>query len=164
MISSWRQPRIWVNSCGVDSSIPLNIRLSLPMSEVPPRHASSESEISDVTVWGSSSIRGVIALFGDSSLGAGVGSDVASGAGVLAGNGVVAAPGPEVSVETVCGVSVGSAEGVAGLCNDAGPSAVAGTVATAPPGVGVVSPQASRAARITKATQRGNFSIVRPFP
>ena len=46
-------------------------------------------------------------MFGDSSLGAGVVSDVASGAGVLAGNGVVAAPGPEVSVGTVCGVSGG---------------------------------------------------------
>ena len=87
---------------------------------------------------------------------AGVGSDVASGAGMLAGNGVVVAPGP--------GVSEGSAASVTGLGNDVGPSVVAGTVAAAPPCVGVCSPQASRAARITRNIHSGNFSIVRPFP
>ena len=69
----------------------------------------------------------------------------------------VAALGTVVSVGVACGVSVGSAAGVTGLGNDVEPSAVAGTVA--PPGVGVVSPQASRAARITRAIHRGKFSI-----
>lgn len=40
--------------------------------------ASSESETSEAKVSASSGIRGVITLFGESSLGAGVGSDVAS--------------------------------------------------------------------------------------
>ena len=103
-------------------------------------------------------------MFGGFSLGAGVGSDVASGAGLLAGNGVVAALGTVVSIGVACGVAVGSAAGVTGLGNDVEPSAVAGTVASAPPCVGVVSPQASRAARITRAIHRGELSIVRPFP
>ena len=79
-----------------------------------------------------------------------VGSDVASGLWESVGNGVVAALGTVVSVGVACGVSVGSAAGVTGLGNDVEPSAVAGTVAAAPPGIGVVSPQASRAARITR--------------
>ena len=92
------------------------------------------------------------------------GASVPSGAGVLADKGVVAALGTVVSVGVAYGVSVGSAAGVTGLGNDVGPSAVAGTVATAPPCVGVCSPQASRAARITRAVHKGNFSIVRPLP
>ena len=77
----------------------------------------------------------------------------------MAGNGVVAALGPGVAVGTACGVSVGSAAGVTGLGNDVEPSAAAGTVAAALPGVGVCSPQASSAARITRAIHRGKFSI-----
>ena len=91
--------------------------------------------------------------------GVGDGVVVASGAGVLAGNGVVAAPGPGVSVGTVCGVSVDSVAGATGLGNDVGPSEVAGTVATAPPGIGFWSPQASRAARITRRVHGSSFSI-----
>ena len=48
------------------------------MSAVPAMQASSESETSEAKVSSSSGIRGVITLFGESSLGAGVGSDVAS--------------------------------------------------------------------------------------
>ena len=77
---------------------------------------------------------------------------------------VVAALGPGVVVGVDCGVSEGSAAGVTGLGNDVAPSTEAGTVATDPTGVGVCSPQANRAARITKATHRGKLSIVRPFP
>ena len=89
----------------------------------------------------------------------GVGVVWASGAWGLAGNGVVAAPGPGVAVGTACGVFVGSASCVVGLGADVAVSAEAGTVATAPPGAGVCSPQASRAARITKAVHRDNFNI-----
>ena len=81
---------------------------------------------------------------------AAVGSDVASGAWVLAGNGVVAALGTVVSVGVACWVSVASGVGVTGLGADVAPSTEAWTVATAPPGVGVSSPQASRDARITR--------------
>ena len=88
----------------------------------------------------------------------GVGVIWASGAGELAGNGVVAAPGRCVAVGTARGVSAGSGAGVAGLGADVAPSVVAGTVATAAPGA-VCFPQASRAVRITRAIHRGNFNI-----
>ena len=80
------------------------------------------------------------------------GAGVAAGLGVgeLAGNGVVAALGSGVAVRISCGVTVGSDAGVVGLRSDAAVSVGAGTVASAPPGVGVCSPQASRAARITR--------------
>ena len=81
---------------------------------------------------------------------AGVSSDVASGVCELAGNGVVTALGTVVSVGVACGVSVCTGAGVTGLGADVAAPAGAGTVATTPPGVGVCSPQASRAARITR--------------
>ena len=65
------------------------------------------------------------------------GASVSSGAWVLAGNGVVAAPSAVVSVGVACGVSVCIGAGVAGLGADVAASMVAGTVTTAPPGVGV---------------------------
>ena len=72
------------------------------MSAVPAMQASSESETSEAKVSASSGIRGVITLFGESSLGAGVGSDVASWSWKLAGVAVFAALLPGVAVGTVC--------------------------------------------------------------
>ena len=88
----------------------------------------------------------------DASVGAGVavsgvgdGVVVASGVGELAGNGVVAALRPGVAARTAC-----SAADVPGLGADVAASMEAGTVATASTGAGICSPQASRAARITR--------------
>ena len=107
---------------------------------------------------------GTVAVGVGVDVGAGVGSDVTSGAGVLAGNGVVAAPGPGVAVETACGVSDGSGAGITGLGADVAASAGAGTVATAAPGAGVCSPQASRAAKINRTIHRGQLQHPRsPF-
>ena len=96
--------------------------------------------------------------------GAGVWVAVASGVRELAGNAVVAALGRWVAVGTGSWVSDGSGAGVTGLGADVAAPAGADTVATASPGVGVWSPQASRAARITRAIHRGMFSIMGPFP
>ena len=57
------------------------------------------------------------------------------------------------------GVSVGSGAGVTGLGADVAASVVAGTVATAPLGAGVCSPQASSVARIIRAVHKGIFRI-----
>ena len=97
-------------------------------------------------------------------VGAGVGSDVAPGLRESVGNGAVAAPGLGVVVGTACWASAGSGAGVVALGADVAPSEEDGTVVTATPGVGVCSPQASRAARITKATHWGSLIIVRLFP
>ena len=70
---------------------------------------------------------------------------------------------PGVAVGTGSGVCGGSAAGVTGLGSDVAAPAEAGTVAIAPPGVGVCSPQASRAARITRAVHSGIFSIHLPL-
>jgi hypothetical protein len=102
--------------------------------------------------WGwVSSVSGACVGTGVAAAGACVGVFVASGAGVLAGNGAVAAPGPGVAVGTGSGVSVGSAPCVVGLGADVASSTGAGSVATASLGVGVVSPQASRAASTISA-------------
>ena len=95
----------------------------------------------------------------DASVGTGV--VVASGFCELAGNAVVAAPSLGVSVETACGVSVGSAAGVTGLSADIAASVGAGTVSTVSLGLGVGAwpPQASRAARITRAAHGDIFNI-----
>ena len=124
---------------------------------------SSKSEISDATVWGSSSIRGVIALFGDSSLGAGVGSDVAFAPCELGGNGVVAALGTVVSVGVACGVSACSGAGVTGLGADVAPSTEAGTVGHRLSWRRAWTPQASRAATITRVVHRDILKIQKPF-
>ena len=89
--------------------------------------------------------------------------DVASWSWKLAGVAVFAALLPGVAVGTGSGVSGGSAAGVTGLGSDVAAPAEAGTVAIAPPGVGVCSPQASRAARITRAVHSGIFSIHLPL-
>ena len=70
--------------------------------------------------------------------GSGVGVVVASGVGELAGNAVVAAPSLGVAARISCGVSGGSGAGA-----DVRFPRGAGIVATAPPGVGACSPQAS---------------------
>ena len=88
---------------------------------------------------------------------------MASGLWESVGNGVVAALGPGVAAGTACGVSVGSAPCVGGLEDGAAASVVAGTVAAAPPGVGVCAPQASRAARITRVVHRDILKIQKPF-
>ena len=75
---------------------------------------------------------------------------VGSGIGGLSGVALGAAVGLSVGawVETRASVDAGS--GVTGLGADVAAPAGAGMVATSPPGVGVCSPQASRAARITR--------------
>ena len=92
------------------------------------------------------------------------GASVPCGAWVLAGNAGVAALLPGGAVGTVRGVSVGSAPCVVGLGVDVAVPARAGTVATTSPGVGVCSPQASRAARIKIAGSNRVLSIFLAWP
>ena len=93
---------------------------------------------------------------------------VASGVGELAGVALGAAVALSVGawVETRASVDAGS--GVTGLGADVAAPLLAGagsfTVTSAPPGVGVWLPQASRASRITRPVHRGNFNIQRTFP
>ena len=72
---------------------------------------------------------------------------------------MVAAPGLGVAVEDARGASDSPAPCVVGLGADVAAPVGPGTVATAAPGAGVCSPQASRAAKINRTIHRGNFII-----
>ena len=100
-------------------------------------------------------VSGTIVGTGVGAGGAVVGSDVVSGTRVLAGNAVAAALGLCVAVEMDPGVSVASGTEVVWMGTGVTASPGGGTVATAPPGVGVCSPQARRAARIKTARSSG---------
>ena len=139
----------WLSGSGPGTNPARKIRSMVSFSRHPknlvclsgfsPIHASSASDSSESVAPESSACRGA-------STPGGAGVAVVSGVGELVGFALGAAVGLSAYDSVGAGVSVGSGAG-------------AEVAAPAAAGAGVVSPQASRAARITGNIHRGNFSI-----